>query len=91
MGADTKSPLKLEPADRLSRVPNALVFIIYRVLPISSLLTMVYEIYQRYGVFGCILYYILSTPAVIGVCIGIWSVGRVKFEYTVEEAPFRKA
>ncbi|KAF4631347.1 hypothetical protein G7Y89_g6792 [Cudoniella acicularis] len=76
---------------RLSRVPNVLAFIIYRVLPIGSLSTIVYEIYKRYGVFGCIPYWILTTPAVIGICMGIWSVGRFEFKYTVEEAQFREA
>jgi hypothetical protein len=89
MGVGTKSPNKLEPEDRLSRIPNVLALVIYRVLPISSLSMMVYEIHKRYDAIDCTLSSSLSIPAVIGIIIGMHCFGRFQFEYTMEEAQFR--
>jgi hypothetical protein len=59
------------PEDKLSRVPHALAFVIYRILPISSLSKMVYEICQRYGFLICGAYFFLSPPAMVVAVIGI--------------------
>ncbi len=91
MDSAEKSSRKLEPEDKLSRVPGDLAFIIYRALPIGILSTMVYLSYQRWDVWHSHLFIILLNPSVMGFCIGFRKAGIFEFEYTAEEAQSREA